>query len=271
MELKFICPHWGSKHLDFNEFLIKVKESGYDRVEMSLPLEESEKVACIRSIKKHRLMLIAQHWETVTPDFQEHKREYRKRLVNLASANPMFINSQTGRDFFTFNQNAELIEIASEVSQQYGVKIIHETHRGRFSFAAHITVDYLMNFADLRLGFDLSHWCNVAESYLQDQLHNVEPAISRADHIHARIGFPEGPQVSDPRLPEWKEAIEIHRGWWKQIIEKNRNEGRSVFTITPEFGPFPYMPLIPFTKQPITNQWEVNIYMMNHLKEYFNF
>jgi sugar phosphate isomerase/epimerase len=266
MEIKFFCPQWGSGHLDFNEFVINVTNAGYDGIEMSLPMNQSEKASMLEAIGRHGLSFIAQHWETSTPDFEEYKKEYLSRLVNLATANPLFINSQTGKDFFSFEQNEELIQIASEVSQQYGVKIIHEIHRGKFSFAAHTTADYLTRLPDLRIGFDISHWCNVAESYLQDQQAAIDLAISRADHIHARVGFPEGPQITDPRIPDWKEAVDIHLGWWKRIVELRRKEGLMVFTITPEFGPFPYMTIMPFTQQPIANQWEINVYMMNMLK-----
>lgn len=270
MDIKYFCPHWGSKHLDFNEFTINVKNSGYDGVEMSLPLDLKEKESILKAFHDQGLSYIAQHWETVTTDFHEHKREYRERLENLATANPLFINSQTGKDFFTFEQNSELISIASDVSKQYNVKIIHETHRGKFSFAAHITSGYLKEIPNLRLTLDISHWCNVAESFLENQQDNIDLAISRADHIHARVGFPQGPQVTDPRVPEWREAVNIHLGWWKRIIERNRAEGKSVFTITSEFGPFPYMTIQPFTQQPITNQWDVNVYMMTMLKSVFS-
>jgi len=269
MEIKYFCPHWGSKHLDFDAFLTNVKNAGYDGVEMSLPLDQNEKNAVLDAISNHQLLFIAQHWETADINFEKHKTEYRSRLINLATANPLFINSQTGKDFFTFEQNAELIQIASEVSQQYGIRIIHETHRGKFSFAAHITAEYLTRIPGLRLGFDMSHWCNVAESYLHDQQPAVNLAISRADHIHARVGFPEGPQIPDPRVPEWQEAVDIHTGWWKQIVENHRKAGWPVFTISPEFGPFPYMTSMPFTQQPISNQWDINVYMMNMLKKVF--
>lgn len=269
MEIKFFCPHWGSKHLDFEKFLAEVRNSGYDGVEMSVPLESTERKELVQKIKKYGLLHIAQHWETVTTEFQEHKKEYKERLLKLASAGPLFINSQTGKDFFSFEQNSELIKLAADVSKQTGIKIIHETHRGKFSYAAHVTYEFLNQFADLRIGFDLSHWCAVAESFLHDQQLAVELAISRADHIHARVGFPEGPQIPDPRVPEWKEAVDIHVKWWQRIVERNRAEGKTLFTITPEFGPYPYMTILPQTQQPIANQWEVNVYMMNMLRSLF--
>lgn len=269
MEIKFFCPHWGSKEMDFNAFVAKVKDAGYDGVEMSLPPDRDEKQIILNIIRKQGLLFIAQHGETVTTNFKVHKTEYKQRLENLASANPLFINTQTGKDFFTFEQNAELIAIAEVVSKHSGIKILHETHRGKFSFAAHITAEFLRKLPEIRLTLDASHWCNVAESFLEDQQEAMDLAISRADHIHARVGFQEGPQIPDPRAPEWKAAVDKHIGWWRQIIERNKTENKEFFTITPEFGPFPYMTILPNTQKPITNQWDVNVYMMNLLKTTF--
>ena len=118
----------------------------------------------------------------------------------------------------------------------------------------------------LGLTVDFSHWCNTAESFLDDQVKALGLAISRADHIHARVGFPEGPQVMDPRSPEWQEALNLHLGWWKKIAAARLADGADMLTIAPEFGPEPYMPLLPVTKQPWPSQWDVNVYMMELLR-----
>ena len=269
MNIKYICPQWGSKDLDIEVFVRKAKVAGYDGIEMSLPLEAAERDAIVDTIRKYEMLFVAQHWETVNTDFEAHKEEYKQRITNLASTKPLLINSQTGRDFFSFDQNAEIIGIATEISKEYDVKIVHETHRGKFSFAAHVMGEFMRKMPDLRIGFDVSHWCNVAETFLEDQQEVVDLAISRADHIHSRVGFPEGPQIPDPRVPEWQEAVDIHIGWWERIIERNRKEGKEIFTITSEFGPYPYMTIMPFTQQPITDQWEINVYMMNMLRSKF--
>ena len=54
------------------------------------------------------------------------------------------------------------------------------------------------------------------------------------------------------------------------LFEKHKDVGGKVFTITPEFGPWPYMPALPFTRQPITSQWEVNVYMRDLLKKRYS-
>ena len=95
-------------------------------------------------------------------------------------------------------------------------------------------------------------------------------AIGRTDHFHARVGHSQGPQVSDPRAPEWQEALECHLKWWDEIIAQHKQKGTAVFTITPEFGPMPYMPLLPYTMQPVSNQWEINNYMKDLLKSRYN-
>jgi hypothetical protein len=94
----------------------------------------------------------------------------------------------------------------------------------------------------------------------------VDLAISRAEHIHARIGHPEGPQVNDPRAPEWENAIKAHFSWWDKIIERKKQRGEQM-TILTEFGPPDYMPTLPYTQQPLADQWAINFYMMNLLRQ----
>ncbi len=270
MQIKYFCPIWGSDGLDFKTFLDKVKNSGYDGVEMSLPMDKLKKENIINLLKEWDLKLVGQHWETLVSDYRTHASEYRSRLINLAASRPVFINSQSGKDYFSPGKNAGLIKIADEVAADYGVKIIHETHRGKFSFAPHVTAAYLNKLPGLRLGLDISHWCNVAESWLDDQKDALELAFSRTDHIHARVGFPEGPQIPDPRAPEWQEALERHTDWWKSVIARRRTDGWTEFTITPEFGPFPYMIHLPYGREPVADQWELNVFMMQYLKKQLN-
>jgi len=269
MKILFFCPIWGNMDLSIVDFASKVKKAGYDGVELSLPLENIEREKVISAIQHLDLLYIGQHWETVALNFEEHKKAYIDRLYNLAKGNPILIDSQTGIDFFPFEQNMELVNAASGYTSETGIPVVHETHRGKFSFAAHITRQFLEANPDLRIGADFSHWCNVAESLLENQEETLNLAIARADHIHARVGFQEGPQIPDPRAPEWKEVVERHISWWEKILQRARNENREYFTISPEFGPYPYMTILPYTKKPIADQWEVNVYMKNMLKERF--
>jgi sugar phosphate isomerase/epimerase len=259
---------WGSESLSFETFCKNASEAGYDGVEMALPLDDGPRTrAIIQALEENGLQLIAQHWETADADIERHIDLFRQRLEWQASARPEFINSQTGRDWFSFEDNQRITDAADEVSKRTGIKIVHETHRGKFTFCAAQTRRFLLANPDLRLTADFSHWCNVSDSLLEDQGEAVAAAIGRADHMHARIGHPEGPQVTDPRAPEWEPALSAHLAWWDAIIESRRSEGAERFTITPEFGPVPYMPTLPFTNQPVADQWAINAQMMNLPKE----
>jgi len=267
MKIKFICPYWGSNSLTYSQFFGKVKESGYDGVEMSLPFAKSEKSEILSLLRDHGLELVAQHHETADSNLQLHKENFKKYLYNLAEAGPLFINSQTGKDYFSFKENSELIEIAAQVEDETGVHVVHETHRGKFSFALHITRQYLESYPGIELGLDVSHWCNVAESLLHDQPDSLDLALQRTRHIHARVGYAEGPQVTDPRLPEWEDALNFHLSCWDRVFENFRKQNRELLTITPEFGPYPYMIQLPFTRMPVASQWEINSYMKDLLRE----
>jgi hypothetical protein len=101
----------------------------------------------------------------------------------------------------------------------------------------------------------------VHESGLDDQRTNVELAMSRADYIHARVGYAEGPQIPDPRASEWQYAVEMHLGLWQEIIKQHKDRGSESLFVTPEFGPPAYMHTAPFTNQPVGDAWEQNVYM----------
>ena len=133
-----------------------------------------------------------------------------------------------------------------------------------------MTMPLLDRFPAMKMTADLSHWVNVSESFLEEYPQEMERVIAHSAHIHARVGFLEGLQIPDPRAPEWSVAVEHHLGWWDRIIEVQRLEGQSLITISPEFGPYPYMPILPFKKTPIANQWEINLFMKNTLKERYN-
>ena len=75
--------------------------------------------------------------------------------------------------------------------------------------------------------------------------------------------------MNDPRAPEWQKAFNAHVAWWDKIVEiKRQTTGR--LTMTTEFGPFPYMPTLPYTKQSVADQWAINRYMMNFWRDRYN-
>jgi sugar phosphate isomerase/epimerase len=268
MRIRFFCPRWGSENIQWDEWLDKVKDEGYDGIEWAIAnntsAPEIEKVFTLA--EKKRIPVIVQHYETNHSNFQEHFAEYAKWFGKIRGYPLVKINSQTGKDYFSLEENRKLIDLAAGFAQAMRVPIVHETHRGKFSFAAHIAKRYLQLMPDLRITLDASHWVNVAESLLEDQSEAMDLAIERTDHIHARIGHPEGPQVPHPCSKEWEAAFVQHLVWWDAVVEQKRGTGEPL-TIAPEFGPFPYMVHHPQTGEPIADQWQINRFMLNFLKQ----
>ena len=273
MNIKFFCPRWGSTSLSWDDFLTKVKNAGFDGIEYGIanntPVSELE--TAWEKAGKLGLLIIPQHHETSDIDINKHCDNFASWFEKIEPFEAIKVNSQTGKDFFSFEQNKKIIDVASDYTKRTGVPVYHETHRAKFSFAAHITKEYLQKIPDLKLTLDISHWVNVAESYLHDQQDAVELAIERAEHLHARVGYPEGPQVPDPRSPEWNEALNIHLQWWDRVVDRiNKRSPGSLITISPEFGPHPYMVHLPGTSNPIADQWSINVFMMQMLRAHYS-
>lgn len=262
-DITFFCTDWG-RDVSWDEFCKRVREAGFDGVETWAPTDGAMEKEMMDAFDKHDLAYIFLCAGSGA-DFDTYLATYKRRLEQAATLHPIRINSHTGKDYFNNNQNEALIRVADSISRMYQVPITHETHRGRFSFAAHITREYLKRIPYLRLTLDISHWCAVHESMLGDQTEAVSLALQRTDHIHARVGHPEGPQVNDPRAPEWEAVVQTHLEWWDAIVAAHREQGQPL-TITTEFGPPDYLQTLPYTRQPVASQWDINKHMLDLLK-----
>lgn len=271
MKLQFYSPRWGSENVAWDAFFSKVKTSGYDGVEFGIgnAVDERELDLVWNLAEKYRIRMIAQCYDTGEADFSKHLDLYGKWFEKIKPYPCVKINSQTGRDIFSLEQHKVIVDLATQAEQDIGVEVLHETHRNKMLFAAHIAKDYLRKFPGMKLTLDISHWVCVGESFLEDQQEAVALAITRTEHLHARVGYPEGPQVPDPRVDPWKYALAMHLSWWDQLIERKKSEDE-VLTITTEFGPYPYMVHAPQTGKPLTDQWEVNCYMMDILRNRYS-
>lgn len=252
--------------MPFRTFADRAKAAGYNGVEMNLPAEQTACQEMMQVLKDYGLQWIGQGY---LPPASESTDAYLGRmqryLEHLASFAPLFINNHTGKDFFEEAANDRAIRLAEDISQRTGVAIVHETHRGRFNYCAKSTYAYLTRFPELKLTADFSHWCCVSESLLEGQEAWVDEACQRAVHIHARVGYAQGAQVNHPAAPEHAVALEKHLGWWTYIYQLRKQAHAPYLTVTPEFGPAPYMPLLPYTQQAVASQWDINLYMKDLL------
>ena len=251
----------------------KVLAAGYTGIEIFLPPQTAPFTKKFVEIwegihdQNADFVFIAQQ---LTAPANESVEAYIARMtqsyLELAAYQPSFINAHTGKDFYSFADNCKVIEAALNISSKTGIRILHETHRGRFSYHAASLLPYLKAFPELELVGDFSHFCTVSESLLEDQQDILQQIIPHVAHIHARVGHAQAAQVNDPFAPEWQHNLSVFEGWWELILKETQRTGIQKMTITPEFGPAPYMPLLPFTQQPLGNQWEINRKMMERLQ-----
>lgn len=273
LAIKFYAPRWGSEHIHWKDFLKNVVAQDFDGVEV-FPLQTlHEKSEMLARLADEGLEFSLLHTEMKEGKiFKKYLAALEANLYQLVnyqtgSIKPAFITSQTGREYYTKDQMAECFAICDRISEETGIPIIQETHRNKWSYAAHVVKEYLRIFPSLQLALDFSHWVCVSESYLQDQEEAMDIAIEHGVHLHARVGHLEGPQVTDPRTPENAEALQFHLQWWDKWIASLLERKITQCTITPEFGPYPYMAYARNTTDPIADQWEINCFMKSLLKE----
>ncbi len=161
-----------------------------------------------------------------------------------------------------------LFEAALQLEQEYDIKITHETHRTRPTFSTFGTEQIIDELPDLKLNLDISHWMVVHESDLSDQKARLSKLFANVHHMHARVGFEEGPQVTAPQDARWSEQLNNHTQLWQQVLNMALKRQQQQFTITPEFGPFPYAHIDPTTDQPITDIWAANNFIKQHLQQH---
>ena len=273
MQIKYSFPYWGSDHLSPSDFITNIANEGFDGAELLLQPPNSFTDDFLLAIENFRKQYPDFYFICLQLPFPEnnsvdaHITVMEENFRKLSALNPLFINSHTGKDHFSFDDNCRIIEAAMNFSAKNGVRILHETHRGRFSFHAATLLAFLKKFPEMELVGDFSHFCTVSESMLDDQENILLQIIPHVSHIHARVGFEQGPQVNNPAAPEWGSHLNTFIGWWQQIIDFKKSKGDSLFTLSPEFGPDPYMPVQPFTKAPLSNQWDNNVFMKNTLKQ----
>lgn len=262
--LSIMATNWGFDG-STEQFAAKAKGAGYDGVEVWVPNNEKDSTEFLNAMEKYKLKF-GFLCGGGDKDPTKHLPQFQEGLTTALKTKPLYINCHSGRDHFSFDQNKKFIEWSYAASKDTGIPVYHETHRGRILYSAPLTKNFIDAIANLRLTLDISHWCAVHESFLEDQAETVALALNRTDHIHARIGHAEGAQVNDPRAPEWDYAVKAHFAWWDKIVERKKAEGKPL-TILTEFGPADYMPTLPYTRQPVADQWAINVYMMEVLRK----
>jgi len=265
MKILYTKSKWEAGDADIPTFLKRTADDGYDGVEIHIAFTPEPSAEIGQAVRDAGLILVAQMntWGG-TPD--EHIEILESQFAGCVESRPLLINSHTGSDLFSLEDNLRIHRRALALAEDSGVPFTAETHRGRPTFSGPSTRQLLEALPELRLTADFSHWFCVHESDLSNQPENVALALKHADHLHARVGYEEGPQVSNPLNAATLPTTEKFLAIWQRIISARRNAGAEQLTITPEFGPAPYMPL-DLEGRPLADAWETNRQMLGWLRE----
>jgi len=188
---------------------------------------------------------------------REHLDSLKEQIEEALDYDPLFINAHSGADSWSREEAEDFYGAAIEMEKSLGIPICHETHRMRYFANPWATRPILEMYPELKLTCDFSHWVCVVERLLPDCDDIIRLAAEHCHHLHARVGHEEGPQVNDPRAPEWQTHLTTHERWWDIIWDVQQRKGMETSYLTPEFGPPPYLATLPHTNVPVVDLADV--------------
>jgi len=230
------------------------REVGYEALEVSLR-HVPDRSQFLRFLKDASFRWVPQVFSRgfgPGGSVREHLDSLREQMVECLAHEPLFFNAHGGADTWS----------VAEAEDFY-------SHRRRYFATPWQTRHILRQFPDLRVTCDLSHWVCVCERLLPDLGETTALAARHCHHIHARVGFAEGPQVPDPSAPEYAADLAAHEAWWEQIWRSQKERGFTHSTLTPEFGPPPYLQTLPHTNVPVADLATVCDWMATRQRERF--
>lgn len=265
MKLLILCPQWGLEHLTLEDFFEKVSSAGYNGVDTWIPENTIERNKFIRLLDEYQLSIVGHQHQATGRNIDEYCKSYEYYLNLTMECNPLLINSHSGRDYFSLDDQLRVIDIAEEFSIKNNITVAHETHRGRLGFSPYNASALFNCRPEMKITADFSHWTCVTESFLENCSEIMEEAVKRTKHVHARVGHTQGPQIPDPRSPYWEKELLFFTALWSLIVKNHTALKREYLTITTEFGPPPYMPTNLNDNKPVADQWDINVFMKNWL------
>ncbi|MFU8813997.1 MAG: sugar phosphate isomerase/epimerase family protein [Pseudomonadales bacterium] len=250
-------------------------EAGFQGLEAPVPADDADREALAQALAAHGLDLICEICTagSYVPDRhatpEEHLADLERKIRNGLALAPRFFNVMGGCDAWSVDTQVEFFGHASEIAGRHGVLCSFETHRGRSFFNPWVTRDVLRQLPGLPITCDFSHWVVVCERLMDSEWDVITEVAAHAHHIHARVGYDQGPQVPHPAAPEYAAALASHERCWEALWASQRQRGYAVTTMTPEFGPDGYLHCLPFTNAPVADLWQVNRWIGERQRGHF--
>lgn len=274
MDLKLFKTLWGFAGT-LQDAVEQAMAVGMHGIEGPAPETEVERAAFKRLLEDCNLDYIAEITTagSYVPDrhatLKQHLESFRAKLTASVELNPLFITCLGGCDAWPESQSVEFFVKAMELADEFEVSVSFETHRGRSLFNPWTTQRMVEQLPDMRLTCDFSHWCVVCERLIDTEIDIIQQIADHAHHIHARVGYDQGPQVPNPAAPEYQPALKAHQNWWEIIWRSQIARQYTLTTMTPEFGPDGYLHESPFSREPVADLWELNTWMADEERAHF--
>lgn len=274
MQQQLFKTMWGVEG-DFESACIAAKEAGFDGIEGREPDDAEERLYWRACLAKHGLSYIQ---EIVTGGDYVPQRNLapKDHLIDIETAikagkelSPLFATCIGGCDAWSEEASIGFFADAMQLAKEHGIEITFETHRSRSLFTPWVTRRIVEALPQIRLTADISHWCVVCERQMDTELDTIRAIAPNIRHIHARVGYDQGPQVPHPAAPEYAYALKAHQLCWEVIWDAQQQGAMAKSTMTPEFGPDGYLHTLPFTGEPVADLWEINQWMAARERSHF--
>lgn len=269
---KTLWGHQGSFELACEQ----AKLAGFAGIEGPAPVTTAEQKLWRELLQRYQLDYIAEictagsYIPERNASMGDHLRSLEVKMQASQALSPRFITCLGGCDAWEETVSLEFFRRAMDMAKKNSVTISFETHRGRSLFNPWVTQRVCHQLSDIKLTCDFSHWCVVCERLLEGEENILEAIIPHGFHIHARVGYEQGPQVPDPTAVRYQAALVRHQQWWWQIWRHQRECNESSMTMTPEFGPDGYQAVDVATDQPVGDLWQINCWMAEQQRTQFS-
>lgn len=266
MKLQLFKSLWGVS-LPLDQAAEAAAAAGFDGIESRVPGSDTEARGLAEVLHRHGLAWIAEictGGDYVPPrelEPEDHLRDLKMGLAACVGLAPVRVNCIGGLDAWDEAQSLAFLEAGMEAAERSRLPLCFETHRSRCLFNPWVTRRLVRELPDIRLTADISHWCVVAERLMDSEAEVLEEIAPHVRHIHARVGYDQGPQVPHPAAPEFRHCLESHQRFWGRFWEAQVDAGLGTLTMTPEFGPDGYLHHLPFTDVPVADLDAVNEWM----------
>ena len=251
------------------------QQQGYDGFECALPKTQAERELFRMELNRVALPFIAEvvlgggYVPNRRVTAQQQLDELQQQLAALKHFRPLKINCLGSCDAWPADEAVYFFQAAIQLAEDADLNLSFETHRGRSLYSPWQTQYYVEQIPKLRLTLDMSHWYVVCEGLQAPDFALIKSFAPRVDHIHARVGYDQGPQVPTPYANTYLPFFERHMECWQHIWRDQRERNMALSTISPEFGPDGYQYRDVTGKRSLVNLIDINNSMRQSLQHTF--